>query len=140
VTGPYVLLRPPGNGGAVRSEGAATTPDRGHGAGVAGDVWERGLPALGDHDPLAPLQRVDAEQHGCATADRLGVGDLPLAVLRFGLDVPDPDGSLALRHGVGVRGAVLVRPDGFVAWRAPNPSGDRAGAAPFRGRAGHGTR
>jgi hypothetical protein len=52
--------------------------------------------------------------------------DLSLAVLRFGLDVPDPDGSLALRYGVGVRGAVLVRPDGFVAWQAPNPSDDRA--------------
>jgi hypothetical protein len=54
------------------------------------------------------------------------VGDLPLAVFRFGMDVPDPDGSLALRYGVGVRGAVLVRPDGFVAWRAPSPAGDRA--------------
>ena len=50
-----------------------------------------------------------------AAADGPAVGDLPLAVLRFGLDVPDPDGSLALRYGVGVQGAVLVRPDGFVA-------------------------
>jgi 2-polyprenyl-6-methoxyphenol hydroxylase-like FAD-dependent oxidoreductase len=61
----------------------------------------------------------------CAAADRLAVGDLPLSVLRFGLDVPDPDGSLALRYGVGVRGAVLVRPDGFVAWQASSPSEDR---------------
>ncbi|MBM7807695.1 2-polyprenyl-6-methoxyphenol hydroxylase-like FAD-dependent oxidoreductase [Geodermatophilus bullaregiensis] len=61
----------------------------------------------------------------CAAADRLGSGDLPLAVLRLGPDLPDPDGSLALRYGVGVRGAVLVRPDGFVAWQAPSPSADR---------------
>ena len=33
---------------------------------------------------------------------------------------------LALRYGVGVRGAVLVRPDGFVAWQTTSPSGDRA--------------
>jgi hypothetical protein len=46
-------------------------------------------------------------------------------VLRFGPDLPDPDGSLALRYGVGARGAILVRPDGFVAWQAPSPSGDR---------------
>jgi putative polyketide hydroxylase len=62
----------------------------------------------------------------CAAADRLGLGDLPLAVLRFGPDLPDPDGSLALRYGVGAHGAILVRPDGFVAWRAPFPSGDRS--------------
>jgi putative polyketide hydroxylase len=45
----------------------------------------------------------------------------------LGPDLPDPDGSLALRYGVGVRGAILVRPDGFVAWQSPCPSGDRAG-------------
>jgi hypothetical protein len=63
----------------------------------------------------------------CAAANRLRVEGLPLAALRFGPDVPDPDGSLALRYGVGAHGAVLVRPDGFVAWRAPSSSGDRAG-------------
>ena len=62
----------------------------------------------------------------CAAADRLGLGDLPLAVLRFGPDLPDPDGSLALRYGVGAHGAVLVRPDGFVAWQTTSPSGARA--------------
>ena len=53
------------------------------------------------------------------------MGDVPLTVLRLGRDVPDPDGSLALRYGVGAHGAVLVRPDGFVAWQAPSPSGAR---------------
>jgi putative polyketide hydroxylase len=62
----------------------------------------------------------------CAAAQRLAVDDLPLAVLRLGPDVPDPDGSLGLRYGVGARGAVLIRPDGFVAWQAPSPTGDRA--------------
>jgi putative polyketide hydroxylase len=60
----------------------------------------------------------------CAAANRLAVDDLPLTVFRFGPDLPDPDGSLALRYGVGARGAVLVRPDGFVAWQAPSVTGD----------------
>jgi hypothetical protein len=29
-------------------------------------------------------------------------------------------------YGVGSSGAVLVRPDGFVAWRAAGPAGDAA--------------
>jgi putative polyketide hydroxylase len=63
----------------------------------------------------------------CAAAQQLAAGGPPLAALRFGPDVPDPDGSLALRYGVGERGAVLVRPDGFVAWQYPSVAGDRVG-------------
>ncbi|WP_222270080.1 FAD-dependent monooxygenase [Modestobacter marinus] len=63
----------------------------------------------------------------CAAAQHLAAGGPPLAVLRLGLDLPDPDGSLALRYGVGARGAVLVRPDGFVAWQTSSAAGDRAG-------------
>ena len=38
---------------------------------------------------------------------------------RLGSDaVPDPDGAIAETCGIGRAGAVLVRPDGFVAWRA----------------------
>ena len=37
-----------------------------------------------------------------------------------------PGRLAALRYGVGAHGAVLVRPDGFVAWQTPSPSGDRA--------------
>ncbi|SEO74921.1 FAD-dependent oxidoreductase [Trujillonella endophytica] len=62
-----------------------------------------------------------------AAAER-SAGGPPLAVLRFGPDVPDPDGSLARRYAVGADGAVLVRPDGFVAWQAPADVEDPAAA------------
>ncbi|MFH9009129.1 FAD-dependent oxidoreductase [Streptomyces afghaniensis] len=41
--------------------------------------------------------------------------------------VPEPDADWAALHGTADDGAVLVRPDGFVAWRAPThlPSADR---------------
>jgi 2-polyprenyl-6-methoxyphenol hydroxylase-like FAD-dependent oxidoreductase len=42
-----------------------------------------------------------------------------LKVLRVGRELADPSGRWAAAHGVGGGGAVLVRPDGFIAWRAP---------------------
>jgi hypothetical protein len=49
---------------------------------------------------------------------------------RIGVDVTAPDGVLeaSLRHGAG--GAVLVRPDGFVAWRRPPGTRDPRRALP----------
>jgi putative polyketide hydroxylase len=91
------------------------------------DVTGRRVSTLDLFDGRLTLLTGPGGSDWCAAADRVGLGDLPLTVLRFGLDLPDPDGSLALRYGVGVRGAILVRPDGFVAWQAPCPSGDRAG-------------
>jgi putative polyketide hydroxylase len=42
--------------------------------------------------------------------------DLPLQVLRVGTEVSDPTGELSERYGLAGDGAVLVRPDGYVAW------------------------
>jgi putative polyketide hydroxylase len=42
--------------------------------------------------------------------------DVPLAAYRFGIDLEAAGGAAA--HGIGPDGALLVRPDGFVAWRA----------------------
>jgi hypothetical protein len=39
-----------------------------------------------------------------------------------------PDGSWLAAYEVGPDGAVLARPDGYVAWRARTLSGDPAGA------------
>ncbi len=44
-------------------------------------------------------------------------GGLPMTVLTLGRDLPDPSGVVAERYGVGAQGAVLVRPDGYVAWQ-----------------------
>lgn len=39
-------------------------------------------------------------------------------------DLHDPEGRWPEAYGVGVEGAVLIRPDGFVAWRSPNGDAD----------------
>ncbi|WP_432277541.1 FAD-dependent oxidoreductase [Kitasatospora brasiliensis] len=59
-------------------------------------------------------------------ADRLAV---PLDGYRVGDGAeddlaPEPGVDFAALHGIGPRGAVLVRPDGFVAWRSVGPSPD----------------
>jgi aklavinone 12-hydroxylase len=43
---------------------------------------------------------------------------LPLSVYRVGSDLLDVDGKWEWRYGVTAAGAVLLRPDGHVAWRA----------------------
>ncbi len=52
-------------------------------------------------------------------ASRLG---LPVDLHRIGQDQPysDSDGSFLASYGISDSGAVLVRPDGFIAWRAQN--------------------
>ncbi|HEY3229881.1 MAG TPA: hypothetical protein VGJ87_11710 [Roseiflexaceae bacterium] len=48
-------------------------------------------------------------------ADRLKV---PLDIQRIGSEIVDINGSFGSAYGVSATGAVLVRPDGFVGWRA----------------------
>ncbi|MFF7591673.1 FAD-dependent oxidoreductase [Kitasatospora purpeofusca] len=62
-------------------------------------------------------------------ADRLAV---PLEAFRIGPDgeddlAPEPGEDFAALHGIGSDGALLVRPDGFVAWRARGSAEDPAG-------------
>jgi FAD binding domain len=52
-----------------------------------------------------------------AVADRLGVG-LDANVVG-GTGLADPEGCFPGAYGISPSGAVLVRPDGFVGWRAP---------------------
>ncbi|MEV0235362.1 FAD-dependent oxidoreductase [Nonomuraea sp. NPDC050786] len=54
---------------------------------------------------------------------------LPVTARRFGNDLAAAGTSAAdaaARHGIGAGGAVLVRPDGFVAWRSTGPATDPA--------------
>ncbi|WP_199564996.1 FAD-dependent monooxygenase [Spongiactinospora rosea] len=53
-------------------------------------------------------------------ADATGVEVLVIG----GGEVSDPEGRWRQAYGVGPAGAVLVRPDGFVAWRASAPPAD----------------
>lgn len=92
---PYVPL--------VRADGTATSTTGlfGHGfvllAGERGGAWEGA---------------------GRAVAERLGID---LAVHRVGGEgagLADPADAWRTAYGIGERGAVLVRPDRFIAWRA----------------------
>ena len=47
----------------------------------------------------------------------LTVDGIPVAVLRVGRDLPDPRGVIRRAYRLGAESAVLVRPDGVVAWR-----------------------
>jgi 2-polyprenyl-6-methoxyphenol hydroxylase-like FAD-dependent oxidoreductase len=83
---------------------------------------------------------------GASWSDAAGpVGDsfgVPLDTYRLGADVTDETGSLEALYGAGSAGAVLVRPDGLVAWRAHEAHADASeelsralGAALGRGAA-----
>ena len=55
------------------------------------------------------------------------LGHVPLDVFCVGRDLGDPDGRFCEAYGLSDTGASLVRPDGFVAWRAERiPSDPRA--------------
>ncbi len=64
-----------------------------------------------------------------AAGASLGV---PVDAYAIGTDVGDPSGRLETAYGIGSAGAALIRPDGFVAWRAPaahaDPEGELSGA------------
>jgi hypothetical protein len=60
---------------------------------------------------------------GESAAQRLGV---PLDIYRVGGDVEDPGDGFGKAYGIGPDGAVLVRPDGFIAWRSNGSTGDLA--------------
>jgi putative polyketide hydroxylase len=51
---------------------------------------------------------------------------LPLTAHRAGADFADPGGAFAATAGIGADGALLVRPDNFVAWRGTGPYPDPA--------------
>lgn len=48
--------------------------------------------------------------------------DITLDAYRFGVELGEAEGAAA--HGIGPEGALLVRPDGFVAWRVEAGSED----------------
>ncbi|WP_020579829.1 FAD-dependent monooxygenase [Actinopolymorpha alba] len=48
--------------------------------------------------------------------------DLPVEAYRFGVELTSADGPA--RHGIGTDGALLVRPDGVVAWRSQHGTSD----------------
>ncbi|CAL9364201.1 monooxygenase [Streptomyces sp. DH-12] len=83
------------------------------------DLYERSLVLLAS--PHSPWLAAAAEVAAALPVplDAYGVGE--------GADlVPEPDADWAGAHGVTPDGAVLVRPDGFVAWRHEGRAADPA--------------
>ncbi|GAA3731873.1 putative polyketide hydroxylase [Spinactinospora alkalitolerans] len=78
------------------------------------------LDLFGERFVLLAGERADGWADGVrGVAARSGV---PVGVHRVGADLHDPDGAFATAYRLDARGAVLVRPDGFVAWRADGPA------------------
>lgn len=88
-------------------------------------VVERGATRRPIHDLFGKrftlLTGRDGEDWAAASAR------LPLASIRLGVDALDVAGTFASAYGVGPRGAVLVRPDGVVAWRSRAEVADPGG-------------
>ncbi|MFJ8110685.1 FAD-dependent oxidoreductase [Streptomyces sp. NPDC096132] len=88
------------------------------------DLYERDLILLSDGGD-------DAGEPGAwheAAARLADRESIPLVPYRVGADdadlMPEDGADWRTAHGIGPGGAVLVRPDGFVAWRSPGPSSD----------------
>ncbi|MQA87736.1 MAG: monooxygenase [Streptosporangiales bacterium] len=94
----------------------------------------------GTRAPHVPISRDDKE---LSTLDLYGRGfvllagpegdawasaaaglDVPVTTYRFGVELAPAEAAAA--YGIGAGGALLVRPDGFVAWRSPQASADPA--------------
>ena len=59
-----------------------------------------------------------------AGAARLRADLLPVRTVTVGRDVGDPSRDMLPRFGLDASGAVLIRPDGYVAWRAESAATD----------------
>jgi 2-polyprenyl-6-methoxyphenol hydroxylase-like FAD-dependent oxidoreductase len=74
-------------------------------AGVDGGTWIRAAAQVADH-----------------------LAGLPLDAYCVGKDLGDPEGRFCETFGISAKGATLVRPDGFVAWRNSREAPDCATA------------
>ncbi len=63
-----------------------------------------------------------------AAAPLASAAHVPLEVYRVGAELRDPEGRSFGRFGVGPSGAVLLRPDGLIAWRAREAATDARAA------------
>jgi 2,4-dichlorophenol 6-monooxygenase len=77
--------------------------------------------------PPDSMLLVTSSADWAAAAGGLGGGPVPLAVARFGTGLTDPTGAWEAVSGTGPDGAVLVRPDQHVAWRAAGVPADPGG-------------
>ncbi|MEU4697584.1 FAD-dependent monooxygenase [Nonomuraea dietziae] len=125
----FAILAEPGEDGSLLED--PRTPDGRPGGRAAHVVLDWDGRRISTHDLFGsgfvllagPYGQawVDA---GRAVRDQLG---LRLAPHRIGGELLDVDEVWLERYGVSKSGAVLVRPDGFIAWRSPGADLDPAG-------------
>ncbi len=107
--------------GAVHADPRST---RGMPGSRAPHVWlTRSQERVSSHDLFGNFVLLTAPGGGEAWRSAAGIvsrelGHVPLDVFCVGRDLDDPDGSFCQAYGLSDTGASLVRPDGFVAWRA----------------------
>ncbi len=70
----------------------------------------------------------DGEQWTRAAADAASRFGVQLDVFRIGRDLDDPDGRFSAAYGISSKGASLVRPDAFIAWRSHAEASDPGAA------------
>jgi putative polyketide hydroxylase len=67
----------------------------------------------------------DAGEWAAQAVEAARATGIPLVVQRIGPDLtPEDPAGFATDHGIGDGGALLVRPDGHVAWRSAGPAAD----------------
>jgi putative polyketide hydroxylase len=89
-------------------------------------VWvHRGTERCSTLDLFAPGWTLVTADARWAAAAQVAKGALELRVVQLGVDVL-PEASVAVAFGLSASGAALVRPDGYIAWRALDVPGDAA--------------
>jgi len=73
------------------------------------------------------LASPDGEAWKTAAAIVAAQRGLPLDIYRLGTDILDVENEWSARYGVDRDGAVLIRPDGFIAWRSRTRVDDPSG-------------
>jgi 2-polyprenyl-6-methoxyphenol hydroxylase-like FAD-dependent oxidoreductase len=81
---------------------------------------------FGNYVLLAGPEAGEWTQAAGVAGDRFG--GLPLDAYCVGKDLTDSHGCFGESYGISTKGASLVRPDGFIAWRSYADAGDRGSA------------
>ncbi|GAA3217196.1 FAD-dependent monooxygenase [Nonomuraea helvata] len=69
-------------------------------------------------DGFVLLAGPDGDDWVKSASEQAGQRGIPLSTVRIGTDIADPDAQVTRAHGITATGALLIRPDGFVAWRS----------------------
>ena len=96
--------------------------------GAEGVGWARAAGRAGTGRRAWDRAHAAADVGAPPPAGRTGWSPVPLQVVVAGRDVVDRRGRLAQAYRLGGESAVLVRPDGIVAWRHDGPCADRRSA------------